>query len=95
MDAGEIGMGVRVQGIGEQPQDVIAAEPVGGQADGVDDDQLGCYTVGAGVTVGGQDGECGTHNQAPPAKREIKSRSQPKTKSLADDSARLLIDSAT
>ena len=38
-DASEIGMGVRVEAIGEQPDDVVAAKLFRWQADGMDDDQ--------------------------------------------------------
>ncbi len=51
----------RIEAVGEQLLDTGPAETVGGQADGVDDDEIGRKAVGAGVAVGGGNGEWLVH----------------------------------
>ena len=53
MDLRVVRMRGRIEAIGEQLLDARPTKTVGGQADGVDDDELGRYTIGAGVAVGG------------------------------------------
>ena len=57
LDGRVVGVGLRIQGVGEQLLDAGTTELVGGQTDGVDDDQADGLARGALVVVGGQRGQ--------------------------------------
>ena len=62
-DGRKIGMGAGVEGIGEQTQDIVAAELRRRQADRMDDDQLNGF-AGRAVVVIGRDDAAGSTDPA-------------------------------
>ena len=57
LDGRVVGVCGGVEGVGEELLDTGAAELIGGEADGVDDDQADGLSRGALVVVGGQRGQ--------------------------------------